>query len=357
MITSLLRFTALPEHTPLAAIRRCKDAHDCVNSCLATSFLDIPRFYHSRRTTMLHLALAALLAGSLGTGAIAATPDDDKDKTPRAEAAVGLTTAEEAPVTSSYAFGQTERTFLKVWAGYAWGQDDEFYDGAGNEQPLGFELTSQRAFVGAQVNLLNLTNFSIGVGGELAFVNRELNEFDTGWGTQQARVFAEVRGRVLGVHGGYIFDLGDDPVEGEPFGRSDLSDAIFVGASFDYPATWLRLFGGIDYYSFQDVDGGTGWDNPALLVFNMGAGVRISWVEIGAAGIIRTNTVVNRFGAGGSHQGSIAPYLRVSPPALPISLSVRGAFTDEYTDYGYSVGGSRDLATHLGFTAAITYGF
>ena len=327
---------------------------------------------------MLHLALAALLAGSFGTGALAATPDDDKDKTPRAEAAVGIVTAaEDAPVATSYAFGQPDPTFLQVWVGYGWGQDDEVFDGAGNEVPFqtqagATEVTSQRLFVGAQVNAISLPAFTIGVGGELALNSRSFStpagDFDTGgFGVQQARVYAELRGRVLGLHGGYIFDLADDPAEGE-IARSDQSDAFYIGASFDYPATWLRLFGGVDYYNFQDTEEiaapgapvleGTGFDNPSLLVFNMGAGVIISWFEIGAAAIIRTNMVYNRFGGPGSgHNGSIAPYLNISPPALPVSLSIRGAFTDEYTDYGYAVGGARDFVTHLGFTAALTYGF
>jgi hypothetical protein len=327
---------------------------------------------------MLHLALAALLAGSLGSGVIPGSPDGDKDKSPRAEAAVGLTAAEEAPVTTTFAFGQPDRTVLKVWAGYGWGQDDAVYDPAGNEVPFALpgagntEITSQRIFVGAQVNALNFPAFSVGVGGELAMVSRKFSTANAGdldnggFGLQQARVFLEARGRVLGVHGGYIFDLGEEPGDGE-IATSDQSDVLFFGASFDYPATWLRLFGGIDYYAFQDADQiaavptvseGTGFASPSLLVFNMGAGVIISWVEIGAAAIIRTNSVYNRFGGfGAGHNGSIAPYLNISPPAFPVSISVRGAFTDEYTDYGYSLGGSLDLVTHRGFTAALTYGF
>lgn len=321
---------------------------------------------------MLHLALAALLAGSFGTGEVLDNPDRDKDSPQQTEATIGIVktseaeAAEDAPVNLTYAFGRSAPTFLQVWAGYGWARVDEAYAPGGNEVPLGAEVTSQRAFVGAQVNFVRLPAFTFGVGGELAFGSRSIEGGpDSGFGTQGARVYGELRGRVLGLHGGYIFDLGDADAD---VPVSDLSDAFFIGASFDYPATWLRLFGGVDYINFQDTDviaapgqaahEGTGWDSPAMLVFNMGAGVNISWVEIGVAALIRTNTVYDHFGSFGSgHQGSVAPYLNISPPALPVSLSLRGAFNDEYADYGFSLGGSRDLRTNTGFTAALTWGF
>ena len=52
------------------------------------------------------------------------------------------------------------------------------------------------------------------------------------------------------------------------------------------------------------------------------------------------------------NQGSIAPYLRLSPPAFPVSISVKGAFLSEYADYGYSIGGASDFVTRTGFTVS-----
>lgn len=338
---------------------------------------------------MLQLALAALLVGAPLTAADPEPPIGDKDKAPRTEASVGIFKAEaasdEAIVNDTYSFGIAEPTFLKFWAGYAWGRVEERYDGMGGEVSLGAPtgagtLTSQRAFVGAQVDFINLGMFRVGIGSQLMLASSNYDNVvvgmagnqavvragDTGFGLQNAKFFAHARGHAVGVHGGYILDLGE---AGETFPtspeRSDLRDAIFVGADFDYPSRNLRLFGGVDYFMLQDdasIDSpiaARGTRQQDLVVFNMGGGLRFWIAELGAAALIRTTVGGN--GVSG-HQGSIAPYLRLSPPALPLSISVKGAVPDEYADYGWSIGGRSGPAvskpvTHLGFTVAATYGF
>lgn len=318
---------------------------------------------------MLHLALVALLAA----GSLTVANDGDKDKdAPRSHAQVGIVSeSAEAlpPVNDTYAYGRVEDTFLKVWAGYGWGQVDGYYNAAGDEVGIQGgaveEITVQRAFVGAQVNFINLTNFTFGVGGQFSMFSREGTgtiSGNTGFSPQQVKLYGEARGRVLGIHGGYIFDLGEEGSEIPNTGGmrnpleevSGLRDAIFFGGSFDYPSRNFRLFGGVDYFLIQENSDITP-NRPSedLIAFNFGGGVRISWVELGAAAIIHAQA--NRPAAG--HQGSIAPYLRLSPPQLPVALSVRGAFMEEYADYGYSIGGANKPVTQMGFTAALTYGF
>jgi hypothetical protein len=327
---------------------------------------------------MLQLALAALLVGAPLTAADPEPPIGDKDKAPRTEASVGIFKADvasdEAIVNDTYSFGIAQPTFLKVWLGYAWGQVDERYDQSGNQVGIG-TLQSHRGFVGAQADFINLGAFRVGVGGQIMIASSNYENVvvgmvgnqpivrsgDTGFGLQNGKVYAHARGHAVGVHGGYIFDLGE---EGDTFPtspeRSDLRHAIFVGGDFDYPARNFRLFGGIDYFMLQDrTDVVVARDtNDDLLVFNMGAGIRFWIAEVGAAALIRTTVggqPPGRPGAG--HQGSIAPYLRLSPPQIPVSISVKGAVTDEYADYGFSIGGRNKPVTQLGFTVAATYGF
>lgn len=324
---------------------------------------------------MLQLALAALLAGSLIAGG---TDGDDKDKKAKAQAQQPIESilvadriSEEDPINDTYALGRTERIPLKLWIGYARATDDEFYDPSGNEQPLSAvginEITAQRAFVGAQINVINFENFSVGVGGQLNVAQNEFDlvgggSTDSGFTLQGGKAYGMVRGRTLGVHGGYHFDLGpdgDDLAEDEAM-NSDGVDAWFVGANFDYPSERFRLFGGIDYFNrdFGDETSGSIEDDE-IVVFNAGAGLRISWVEIGAAALLRANIGINRLGfpTGGGHQGSVAPYLILSPPALPVAISVKGAVMSEYADYGYSLGGGADLKTTSGFTVTASLGF
>ncbi|MEM1041156.1 MAG: hypothetical protein AAGI91_00860 [Bacteroidota bacterium] len=342
---------------------------------------------------MLQLALTALLAGSL----LAGSPDDDKDKDKKAKAgaqqpieSILVPHEEEAldaqdPVLDTYALGRTERIPIKFWVGYSRATDDEIYDPNGNEVELsatGFtEARAQRAFVGAQINVINFTNFSVGAGGQLITGQNESDlpgggSLDSGFGLQNAKVYGIIRGRTLGLHGGYIFDLGDDEnavtlaASGERPG-TDQVDAWFIGANFDYPSERFRLFGGIDYFNRDDLPGSaapeSAIEDDELIVFTAGAGIRISFVEIGAAALLRTNLAVNRFLSpnpespfnvtGGGHQGSIAPYLRLSPPSLPIAISVKGAVLSEYADYGYSLGGASDFVTRSGFTVTASLGF
>ncbi len=327
---------------------------------------------------MLQLALAALLAGSLLTGG----PDGDKDKD-KAQAkaqqpiesiivpANDAVTSDDDPVNDTYQLGRTERIPIKLWFGYGWAKDDKAYDPSGNKFDIN-EVTAQRAFVGAQINVINFTNFSVGAGGQLIAADNKLGganpaggDLASGFKLQNAKVYGLIRGRTLGIHGGYLFDLGPD---GDPLTlaasgettNSDQADAWFVGADFDYPSERFRIFAGIDYFN-RDFGSATvgSLEDDEIVVFNAGAGLKISWIEIGAAALMRTNLAINRLGTptGGGHQGSIAPYLRLSPPSFPVSISVKGAFLSEYADYGYSIGGAADLVTQKGFTVTASLGF
>ena len=40
-----------------------------------------------------------------------------------------------------------------------------------------------------------------------------------------------------------------------------------------------------------------------------------------------------------------------------MSLFVKGAVLDEYTDLGYALGGANDIKPSIGFTAGLTLGF
>ena len=344
---------------------------------------------------MLQLALTVLLAGSLITGSI--TGDDDKDKD-KAKAKTqqpiesilvphdDANADEDDPILDTYALGRTERIPIKLWVGYGWAEDEEAYDASGNEfdvfGPDG-SVTAQRAFVGAQINVINFTNFSVGAGGQLIAADNKIatvnpatgDPLDLGsdWGLQNAKVYGLIRGRTLGIHGGYIFDLGDGPDDVEDptseTNNSDGVDAWFVGVDFDYPSERFRIFGGIDYFNRDDFPAAnapqSAIEDDEIVIFTAGAGLKISWVEIGAAALLRTNLAIARIpntGPGGSltgggHQGSIAPYLRLSPPTFPVSISVKGAFLSEYADYGYSIGGAGDLVTHKGFTVTASLGF
>ncbi len=348
---------------------------------------------------MLQLALAALLAGSL----IAGGPDDDKDKDKKAKAdaqppieSILVPHEEEDPINDTYSFGRNKEIPIKFWLGYGWGQIKDAYLADGeqfneSQSPGGNgefgQITSQRAFVGAQLHVLNFTNFKVGVGGQL---NAAKNDFDnvffgvpnpTGgilglrsnaasdFTLQNVKVYGLIRGNTLGIHGGYLFDLSDEGIElfdenleaGEEAPVSDQVDAWFVGADFDYPAEHFRIFAGIDYFNRDELATGStsgSIEDDEIVMFNAGLGVIISWVEIGAAALLKTNIAIDRFeNPGGGHQGSIAPYLRLSPPSIPVSISVKGAVLDEYVDYGYSIGGAKDFVTTAGFTVTATLGF
>ena len=387
--------------------------------------------------------------------------------------------SDETITNDTYAFGRPqEGTFLKLWTSYAWGQIEEMYDAAGNESipytivtvetvdfdgdgnpddldddgaPNSFAtateaaVTTQRFIAGAQINPLDFRQFKLGVGAQGIFGMNEVEpvtndagvgSFDSGFALQSVKVFGVIEGKTLGLHGGYVFDLGPEE-ERDQFRNftaapnSAEQDAWFVGGSFDLPTDWVRLFGGIDYYRLQEAnapnDGAQSLiyianrrpdliasspqavdEGNDLIFFNFGMGFQLSFFEIGASAILRTqlqrtaaadelyanallpgdfeaspagigsylNTV---YGVGpdgvsgteddvtgnadtaaypsGGHHGSIVPYLIVRPPNLPVALSVRGAVTNQYGDYGFSLGGANDFVTREGFTVALSYGF
>ena len=324
---------------------------------------------------MLQLALAALLAGSL----IAGGPNGDKDKDKaKAQAQQPIESIlvsdraasdDDAIINDTYAFGRAEETPIKLWVGYGYGVVSDAYLPNGDKVGDNFgEITVQRAFVGAQVNVLNLSNFKIGIGGQLNvaqddFDQPPLRSASSDFTLQGAKAYAVIKGRTLGIHGGYMFDLGPDGAD--EVHNSDGADALFFGADFDYPSERFRLFGGIDYFN-RDFDDDASEDFPVeanqLVVFNAGAGIRFGFVEIGAAALLRTNIKTPGVSfpgvpGSGSHQGSIAPYLTLSPGSIPVSLSIKGAVLGEYADYGLSLGGAGDLVTNQGVTGTLTLGF
>ena len=351
---------------------------------------------------MLHVALAGLIAGSLaltppdGTGDDKKNPNTDKPTTESVATPGVFETAAEAEgpqavTVDTYAMGRPVAAApIKLWAQYAYGIADEIYDRSGDSQDLTFngatvlgqrEAVSQRIAVGAQINFISLPRFVIGAGAQLGIAKNELSAendqfeaafptLESSFGLQQVKVYGTARGRVLGIHGGYAFDLGDEQefAAGVPtnLANSDGRDAVFVGADFDYPSERFRLFGAIDYYSLAEEEGGdfndaiTGGD---FLNFAFGTGLRFGIGEIGAAFQIQTRfdeptlENVGTTNGIGSHIGTVVPYLRISPPNLPASIYVKGATPDEYFEYGYGIGGSNSVKPKIGVTAGLSIGF
>ena len=388
---------------------------------------------------MLHVALVGLLAGSLALGPVTGDGDDDDKKNPDSPRTAENATPgvfETAPAqdpdaitADTYALGiPSDAAFLKFWASYAYGQADATWDVNGETIDLTVadrpgEITSQRINVGAQVNALNLPAFKVGAGALLTVAKNSYEatgaagqivnapgDVESDFEPQGLKVFGVARGRVVGVHGGYIFDFGSEREFGEqarantPLGELPLSinadgviqpsplvagvpgfqplllptslsssdgrDAITFGADFDYPSEMWRLFGGIDYFMLQQSEDDPGTpadealvDDDDLVNFMFGGGVRFSIVEIGAALQIQTrysNPVVADVGTTegiGSHAGTIAPYLRISPPNLPASIFIKGAVQEEYTEFGYAIGGANSVKPKIGFTAGLSVGF
>jgi hypothetical protein len=184
---------------------------------------------------------------------------------------------------------------------------------------------------------------------------------------------------VLGVHGGYIFDLGSeaefDSTGVTTLSNSDGRSAVVVGADFDYPSDRFRLFGGVDYFILEGADAGEldgdstfpdgANDGDNIIAWVMGAGLRFGGFELGAALQIQTqikNGALNSTGTGvhlpiGSHLGSVSPYLRFSPTFFPASIFIQGGVNPEYVTRGYALGGANAFKPSLGFTAGITVGF
>ena len=388
---------------------------------------------------MLNVALAGLLASSLLTSPVG---DDDDKKKKNAEAeqarveaeapAEALFTrstvaapAERAITQDTYAFGApSDIAPIKLWGSYAYGESESRWDAGGEtaeyNSPQLFEdgprlftsgdIVTQRANFGAQLNLINFPSFKLGGGATLTLAKNELQfgsdnsgvlstpdgKLETDFELQNVKVFGNLRGRVLGIHGGYIFDIASeaDPIDGTipnpldggattvsfvdfqraggiadeelaRFSVSDQRDAIFFGADFDVSGPVFRAFGGADYFLLQDPsDLGANDDNDDFINFILGAGVRLSIFEIGAAAQIQTRlgqplvspSVGTVEGVGG-HAGTISPYLRISPSGLPASIFVKGAVQDEYTEYGYAIGGANAPKPSIGFTAGLAVGF
>jgi hypothetical protein len=314
---------------------------------------------------MLHLALAALLATSFGLGDIATPVDGEKEKVFRTQATVGLAPADEAPITATYAFGQPEPTFLNAWAGFGFGRATQRYDHTGNTVDTA-ERTIQRAFLGAEANLFPIGGLTFSLGAELLLGAMTVDgEPDISFGLHTVKFWGQLRGRTLGAHAGYVLDLGDDPDPANPLHRlSPGHDAILVGFTFDHQPAWVRTFGGVDYFRFVDAPGhdGVGWDSPALIVYTVGLGVSVAdWVDLGVASIWRANTVHAAIPLpireGSSHTHAFSPYVHLSPPFLPVGISIRGAVPRDYADTAFTTGGSRDFASSFGITGALTWGF
>ena len=341
---------------------------------------------------MLNLALVALLSGSLLTG----SPDGDCEKgktdcetaqAAQAETALPALSDERSLTTDTWAFGRpADSAPIKLWVEYGFGEAQTGYEPDGDEAAdLTFggtdgDIVAQRVSVGAQINVINFPAFKLGVGGQLDVGKTEFqaggggggafpNGLESSFGLSNVKIYGTARGRVVGIHGGYMIDLGDEQTlaAGVPtdLANSDQRDAIFFGGDFDYPSRNFRLFGGADAFFLQDPEAGD-IDDSYILMFNMGAGVRFGFVELGAALLLRTQTedpgaerraVIPMSNATGNHSGTIAPYLKLSPPSLPVSLFVQGAVLDEYNDYGYSIGGANDVKPGLGVTAGLTIGF
>lgn len=403
---------------------------------------------------MLNVALVGLLAGSLVLGP-ADGDDDKKKKAADDQAAVENATpgvfetarAQRAePITQdTYMLGRPSGVPIKLWASYAYGQADRIFAPNGNEAELSVatsegDITSQRINVGAEVNPISLDMFSIGAGALLTIAQNEffvepsgsnssfvngVGDLSSGFGPQGLKVYGSARGKVVGIHGGYIFDFGDSrefeteaivDFSGAPnpqvaaFGQapasinsdapagqevlptglvtlaglqgyqqiylptalsnSDGRDAIVGGIDFDYPSERFRLFGGIDYFALQGIadeprtefDEST-LDGDDLINFLFGGGVRLGIAEVGAALQIQTrlsNPTVDNIGTTegvGGHIGTIAPYLRISPPSIPASLFIKGAVQEEYTEYGLAIGGANSVKPEIGFTAGLSIGF
>jgi|GEM_PF-5129073 len=353
---------------------------------------------------MLNLALVGLMAGSL---ALSPT-DDGKQGTdaPKADEAsvvaagpsIFTTVADEAPETiqDQYAFGrQYGGSPLRLWVSYSWGEAEGAYltngeDGEINVALADGDIVSQRAIAGLELGLpVNLLGFGLAAGAEVRMATDDfqcgaagcgpalgaagVDGLQSDFGLQGAKFYGELRTQVVGLHAGYQLDLGAEQTFVQPpalggvsvptdLSQSDERDAIFFGASFDYPGRNVRLFGGLDYYDVKS-DGTAGDDGENDLInAMMGLGLRFTVFEIGAALQMQTRVngpIVEGIGAGGigGSLATIQPYLRFSPASFPASFFVRGGVPGEYAEYGLPLGGSNSIKPSIGVTAGFTFGF
>lgn len=301
----------------------------------------------------------------------------------------------------TYAFGvPSDVAPIKLWVTYGYGKVNDAWGTNGEDQELQIartngDILTQRITVGGQINFVSLPAFKFGGGAQLGLAKNKFelddnpgagallaDDIESSFGLQNVKVFGSARGRVVGLHGGYIFDLGDEREFSEPIAElggarlptelatSSGRDAIFFGADFDVPSENFRLFGGIDYYMLQDADDDENttfredaYPDDDILNMLLGAGVKVSFFELGAALQIQTRlnnpTVLNLGNTPGigSHAGTVAPYLRITPPSFPAAFFVKGAVLDEYTEFGYPIGGANSIKPSIGFTAGLTVGF
>ena len=377
---------------------------------------------------MLNVALVGLLAGSLAVGGGDSKNPQAGDKpaadtavpgifTPSAELALSPSVTPRT-VQDTYAFGIANRDFpVRLWANYARGDAKGIYntagdskDGNSNNLPIQIAFTdgkivSQRAAFGAEIGLpVGLFGFGLSVGGQLMLAKNEFqvnemqsanppgipaagliaDDLESEFGLQKAKVYGAAQAGAIGIHGGYIFDLGSERTFAAgpgPFARiliptslsnSDGRNAAFFGADFDYPARGFRLFGGVDYYKIEALPASAAsatapaqvevrGDDIANALF--GAGFRLSILELGAALQIQARfngPTVGDIGttrAIGGHAVTVSPYLRLSPPQLPVSIFAKGAVQNEYTEFGAALAGANSVRSNLGFTVGLTLGF
>ncbi|HEX8385744.1 MAG TPA: hypothetical protein VF576_06150, partial [Rubricoccaceae bacterium] len=322
------------------------------------------------------------------------------DKSAPAPAVPGIFTTQSVdaptlpPIEDSYAFGMAAPASpFRIWADFAYGQAEDTWNTDGDRQEISIagtdgDIVSKRVHVGAEAGLpVGLFGFGLSAGAQLSVAQNTFQRgADSGgfitdnltsdWGMQAVKFYGLAQAGPIGIHGGYHLDLGSETefaTTGLPtnLSNSDGRDAFFVGADFDYPSPVVRLFGGVDYFKLygggtntpgtpEDESARTGDD---LLSAMFGAGFRFSVFELGAALQIQarySQPVVSNIGTqpgiGGS-LATIAPYLRISPPMIPASIFVKGAVQEEYTDFGYGIGGSNTPRPTMGFTAGLTYGF
>ena len=373
---------------------------------------------------MLNVALVGLLAGSLAIGGGDNKNPQAGDKPAQVPVPGIFSTSVDAPLSPEvtprtiqdmYAFGIANReTPVRVWASYAFGSTDGLYNADGDTQNIQFagtdgEIDTQRAIFGAEIGIpVSLFGFGLAGGAQLTMAQNSFNDADTqtttnnaplpagpgfitagdelasGFKIQNVKFYGEARAGAIGLHGGYVLDIGTDRVNGAPvpalggavlptsLANSDGRDAILFGADFDYPSNFVRLYGGVDYYRIMQgapndpntptVDESTR-DGDDIVNAIFGAGFKISFLELGAALQIQTRFsepvvggIGTTTGVGGS-TATIAPYLRISPRIIPASIFVKGAVLDEYTDFGYRLGGSNSPRSGFGLTFGLTYGF
>ncbi len=201
---------------------------------------------------MLNVALVGLLAGSLAIGGGDSKNPQTGDKPVVDNAVPGIFTSSDAlasetpdTVQDTYAFGIANRaTPLRFWGSFGLGTTDTYWNTAGdsdgpanNIQLAGTDgkIETQRAVFGAELGLpVNLFGFGIGAGAQLAIAKNKFivdatqaasnnppipgfpaggfitGDLSSGFSLQGVKVYGVARAGAIGLHGGYVFDLGND---------------------------------------------------------------------------------------------------------------------------------------------------